>query len=167
MEYLSSVNTIVRMAQDFGAAVETVGKNNNRCKKVAERTQLIANLLRGLDEVAAGTKMDAATQTVLGRLHKTLSDSHRLVRSWQKSSCPLNFIIGGRMAEQLDEVEHDIDRCLLDLSISNFIRVACLEKQLHQWKEAANTETVMLRIGMTLDDNADIIKRCISSIQGY
>ncbi|KAK3135886.1 hypothetical protein QOZ80_5BG0424730 [Eleusine coracana subsp. coracana] len=166
MDSLSTVNTIVRIAQDLSAAIATVGKNNNRCKKLAERVKGIGDQLRELDNVATGKKMDPPTQRLLGRLQKTLSESLRLVRSWQSSSCPCNFFIGGRMAEQLDEVDRDIDRCLLDLSISNLILFANLEKQVHQQNEAASTETLTLRIGMQCDDNADQIKRSIRTIQG-
>ncbi|KAK3135885.1 hypothetical protein QOZ80_5BG0424720 [Eleusine coracana subsp. coracana] len=137
MESLSSVNTIVLIALDLVEALLRVIKNKTRCKKLAERVQGIGDLLQLLEKVTGGTNIDAPTQRLLGRLQKTLNESLGLVRSWQCSSCPWKFITSRRMAEHLDEVDRQIDRCVIDLNLPNLILVARLEKNLHYRNEAA------------------------------
>ncbi|KAK3138242.1 hypothetical protein QOZ80_5AG0366270 [Eleusine coracana subsp. coracana] len=130
----------------------------------------MGDLLRELDAVAAGTtKTDAATQRLLDRLQETLGHALRLVRACKDSGCPLSLLAGGRISGEFDDVDGEIDRCLLDLGVANRILIARLEKQLllhRRQDEAAGTETaVTLRVGMPRDDNADDIQRCIRAIQ--
>ncbi|KAK3135055.1 hypothetical protein QOZ80_5BG0414040 [Eleusine coracana subsp. coracana] len=170
---LSNVTTIVRIAQDIAAAVATVGRNKKRCQKLGKRVEGMGDLLRELDAVAAGTttKTDAATQRLLDRLQETLGHALRLVRACRDSGCPLSLLAGGRISGEFDDVDGEIDRCLLDLGVANRILIARLEKQLllhrRQDDQAGGTETaVTLRVGMPRDDNADDIQRCIRAIQG-
>ncbi|XP_062232513.1 uncharacterized protein LOC133929746 [Phragmites australis] len=171
MESLSSVGTIVRIAQEIAAAVATVSRNRSRCKKLAKRVQGIGDLLQELNGAEAGATTDAATRKLLGRLEEALCRALQLVRSCQDCSCPRSLIAGGRMADRFDEVDGEIDRCLLDLGVANRILIARLERLLlHQnvvhYCDPARTETVTLRIGMPCDDRADHIKRRISMMQG-
>ncbi|TVU18796.1 hypothetical protein EJB05_34910, partial [Eragrostis curvula] len=158
MESLSSASTIIRIAKDIATAVETVNRNKSRCKKLQKRVQDISDVL-----LEAG-RTNAATQRLLDRLQDALSRALRLVKLCKGRSCPINFIAGGRMADQFDELDGEIDRCLLDLGAANHIIIARLEKQLQNM--AGSTETVTLRIGMPCDDSTEKIKHCISTMQG-
>ncbi|KAK3139094.1 hypothetical protein QOZ80_5AG0377670 [Eleusine coracana subsp. coracana] len=161
MEPLSSVSTIVRIAQDMAAAVTTVSRNKQRCQKLAKRVQGIGDLLRELEPAAAGATL---TQRLLDRLQETLRHALRLVRSCQDSSpAGVYHIAGGRVSDEFDQVDREIDGCLLDLGVSNRIIVARLEKKLHHQNEDADTETETLRIGVPHDDN---VKRSIRRIRG-
>ncbi|RLN30400.1 hypothetical protein C2845_PM05G23670 [Panicum miliaceum] len=172
MESLSSVGTIVRIAQDIAGAVATVSKNRSRCQKLAKRVQGIGDLLKELNSAEAGatTAGDDATSKLLGRLEEALRRALLLVQSCQESGCPRSLIAGGRMANRFEEVDGEIDRCLLDLGVANRILIARLERQLRRgvvrYRDPARTETVTLRIGMPCDDDTDGIKRSIGMLQG-
>ncbi|KAK3135887.1 hypothetical protein QOZ80_5BG0424740 [Eleusine coracana subsp. coracana] len=162
MESLSSVSTIVRIAQDMAAAVATVSRNRQRCQKLAKRVQGIGDLLRELEPAAAGLTTNAATQGHLDRLQETLRHALRLVRSCQDSSpAGVYHIAGGRVSDEFEQVDREIDDCLLDLGVANRILVARLEKKLQHQNEDASTETETLRIGVPRD-----VKRSIRRIKG-
>lgn len=135
MESLSSVSTIVRIAQEIAGAVSTVSRNRSRCRKLANRVQCIGDLLRELESSAAAgddDDDDEATRRLLDGLEDALHRALELVTSCQDSGCPRSLIAGGRMAGQFDEMDREIDRCLLDLGVANRIRIARLEGLLHR-----------------------------------
>jgi hypothetical protein len=75
------------------------------------------------------------------------------------------------MADRFEQVDGEIDRCLLDLGVANRILIARLERQLRRggvrrYRDPARTETVTLRIGMPCDDDTNAIKRSIGMLQG-
>ncbi|KAL6865095.1 hypothetical protein ACP4OV_016246 [Aristida adscensionis] len=166
MESLSSVGTIVSIAQDVVGAVATASRNRKRCRKLAKRVQGISGLLRELDAVAAlGTATtDAATRSLLRRLEEALRHALELVRACRESRCPCSLLAGRRMAGRFDDVDGEIDGCLLDLGIAN--RILLQKLVLREHGAAVGTETVTVRIGMPCDDTADHIKRCIHTLQG-
>nr|CAZ96091.1 conserved hypothetical protein [Saccharum hybrid cultivar R570] len=129
MESLSSVRTIMGIVQDILAAVETASQNKSRCRKVAERAAV-------------------ATRRLLDRLEEALGRTLQVVRRCQRGSSsflPSVIVVagGGRMADPLDGVEAEIDRCILDLAVANSLRVARLEtllvRQQHTVAVAAST----------------------------
>uniref|UniRef100_A0A0E0RBV7 Uncharacterized protein n=1 Tax=Oryza rufipogon TaxID=4529 RepID=A0A0E0RBV7_ORYRU len=130
MESLSSVSTIVRIAQEIAGAVSTV----SRCRKLANRVQCIGDLLRELESssAAAAGDDDEATRRLLAVLEDALHRALELVTSCQDSGCPRSLIDGGRMAGLFDEVDGDIDRCLLELGVANRILITRLEGLLHR-----------------------------------
>ncbi|OEL23128.1 hypothetical protein BAE44_0015855 [Dichanthelium oligosanthes] len=99
------------------------------------------DLLRELDEAQEGaTTTDAA---MLERLEEALSRALRQVRRCQRSRSGFLrslIIAGGRMGDPLDEVQGEIDRCLLDLGFANYVRIAHLETLLRQQSVAATTD---------------------------
>lgn len=134
MESLSSVSTIVRIAQEIAGAVSTVSRNRSRCRKLANRVQCIGDLLRELESssAAAAGDDDEATRRLLAVLEDALHRALELVTSCQDSGCPRSLIAGGRMAGLFDEVDGDIDRCLLELGVANRILITRLEGLLHR-----------------------------------
>ncbi|KAL6624607.1 hypothetical protein ACP70R_031928 [Stipagrostis hirtigluma subsp. patula] len=163
---ISSVGTVVSIVHEVMRAVETVSRNKKRCHKLAKRVQGIGGLLRELHaavEPEAGPTADDATRSLLRRLDEALRHALRLVQSCSDSRCPCRLIAGRRMSDQFDEVNGEIDGCLLDLGVANRI---LLEKLLRRQDAAAGTETVTVRIGMPCDDSADHIKRCIKTMTG-
>uniref|UniRef100_A0A0E0F8D9 MCAfunc domain-containing protein n=1 Tax=Oryza meridionalis TaxID=40149 RepID=A0A0E0F8D9_9ORYZ len=173
MESLSSVSTIVRIAQEIAGAVSTVSRNRSRCRKLANRVRCIGDLLRELESsAAAGDDDDEATRRLLDGLEDALHRALELVTSCQDSGCPRSLIAGGRMAGQFDEMDREIDRCLLDLGIANRIQIARLERLLHQNAAFLYGDgdpapaAVTLRIGMPCDDDGvEHIKRRIHTVQ--
>jgi hypothetical protein len=77
-----------------------------------------------LRSAAAAGDADEATRRLLAVLE--------LVTSCQDSGCPRSLIAGGRMAGLFDEVDGDIDRCLLELGVANRILITRLEGLLHR-----------------------------------
>lgn len=137
MESLSSVSTIVRIAQEIAGAVSTVSRNRSRCRKLAKRVECIGELLRELESssaaaAGAGDDDDEATRRLLAVLEDALHRALELVTSCQDSGCPRSLIAGGRMAGLFDEVDGDIDRCLLELGVANRILITRLEGLLHR-----------------------------------
>uniref|UniRef100_A0A0D3HPQ8 MCAfunc domain-containing protein n=1 Tax=Oryza barthii TaxID=65489 RepID=A0A0D3HPQ8_9ORYZ len=172
MESLSSVSTIVRIAQEIAGAVSTVSRNRSRCRKLANRVRCIGDLLRQLESsAAAGDDDDEATRRLLDGLEDALHRALELVTSCQDSGCPRSLIAGGRMAGQFDEMDREIDRCLLDLGVANRIQIARLERLLHQNAAFRHGDgdpapaAVTLRIGMPCDDGVEHIKRRIHTVQ--
>uniref|UniRef100_A0A0E0J584 MCAfunc domain-containing protein n=1 Tax=Oryza nivara TaxID=4536 RepID=A0A0E0J584_ORYNI len=174
MESLSSVSTIVRIAQEIAGAVSTVSRNRSRCRKLANRVQCIGDLLRELESSAAAgddDDDDEATRRLLDGLEDALHRALELVTSCQDSGCPRSLIAGGRMAGQFDEMDREIDRCLLDLGVANRIQIARLERLLHQnaafrYGDGDPPAALTLRIGMPCDDDGvEHIKRRIHTVQ--
>nr|AIW39774.1 hypothetical protein SES75D04_001 [Saccharum spontaneum] len=153
MESLSSVRMIMEIVQDILAAVETASQNKSRCRKVAERVRCLKDILEAAQDgttAAAAVATDAAaTRRLLDRLKAALGRALQVVRRCQRgSSSFLRSVIvvagGGRMADPLDGVEAEIDRCILDLAVANSLRIARLEtllvRQQHTVAVAASTE---------------------------
>ncbi|CAN6338022.1 unnamed protein product [Urochloa humidicola] len=137
MEALSNMRTIVGIAQDILATLETASRNKSRCGRVASRVRRLMDVLGELD--GPGTTTDAAMRK---GLEEALSRALRQVRRCQRSGGFLRSlaVAGGRMSDPLDEVESEIDRCLLDLSAASYARIARLETLLRQLNVAAGTD---------------------------
>ncbi|KAL6619451.1 hypothetical protein ACP70R_034590 [Stipagrostis hirtigluma subsp. patula] len=99
-------------------------------------------------EPEAGPTPDDATRSLLRRLEEALRHALLLVQSCHDSRCPCRLIAGRRMSDQFDEVNGEIDGCLLDLGVANRI---LLEKLLRRQDAVAGTETMTVRIGMPCD----------------
>ncbi|KAJ1261562.1 hypothetical protein BS78_09G039400, partial [Paspalum vaginatum] len=93
----------------------TASRNKSRCFKVAERVRCLSDTLQQLD--TAGTDAARAGE----RLEEALCHSLRVVRRLFLASG------GGQMSDALDEVESDINRCILDLAVASYVRIARLE----------------------------------------
>ncbi|CAN6351443.1 unnamed protein product [Urochloa humidicola] len=144
MEPLSNVRTIVGIAQDILAAVETSSRNKSRCGKVATRVRLLRDVLGELDdgaEAGATTETtDAAMRSLLEELEEALGCALEAVRRCRRAGLLRALVVvtaGGRTADPLDEAERDIDRCVQDLGLASYVRVARLERRLRQVNAAA------------------------------
>ncbi|CAL4900026.1 unnamed protein product [Urochloa decumbens] len=127
MEALSNVRTIVGIVQDIVAALETASRNKSRCGRVANRVHRLKDVLAELD-------VPETTDTAMRKgLEEALSRALEQVRRCQRSGFFRSLIVaGGRMSDPLDEVEREIDRCLLDLGAAGYARIARLEALLRQ-----------------------------------
>jgi len=110
----------------------------DRCKKVAERVRCLKDILKAAQDgttTAAAAAADAAAtrRLLLDRLEEALGRALQVVRRCQRScsrflrSVIVVVVAGGRMADPLDGVEAEIDRCILDLAVANSLRIARLE----------------------------------------
>ncbi|KAG2628512.1 hypothetical protein PVAP13_3KG386400 [Panicum virgatum] len=115
MESLSTVRSIVGIAQELLAAVETASRSKSHCERVAERVGRLRDLLRELDGAQEGMTTEDATRSLLERLEEALRRALRQARRCQPSGGFLRALViaGVRMADPLDEVEREIDRCTL------------------------------------------------------
>ena len=141
MESLSTVRSIVGIAQELLAAVETASRSKSRCERVAERVGRLRDLLRELDGAQEGTTTDAAaTRSLLEGLEEALRRALRQARRCHRSGFLRALVIaGGRMADPLDEVEGEIDRCVQDLVVASFVRIARIETLLRQQNVVSST----------------------------
>ncbi|CAN6347313.1 unnamed protein product [Urochloa humidicola] len=139
MEPLSNVRTIVGIAQDILAALETASRNKSRCGRVANRVRRLRDVLSEMDGPDSGTM--ASDAAMRKGLEEALRRALEQVRRYQHSSFLRSLVVsGGRMADPLDDVEREIDRCLLDLNAASFARIARLEALvLRQLNVAAST----------------------------
>ncbi|RCV18285.1 hypothetical protein SEVIR_3G295900v4 [Setaria viridis] len=153
MEPLSNVRTIVGIAQDILAAVETASRNKTRCGRVARRVRRLRDVLE-LDGAEAGTTTDAAMRSLLEELEEALCRALQQVRRCQRTGFLRALVVaGGRMADPLDEVERDIDRCVQDLGLASYVRIARLEKRLRQQSVAASSSDDEVATASVPDDN--------------
>ncbi|CAL5094212.1 unnamed protein product [Urochloa decumbens] len=137
MEPLSNIRTIVGITQDILAALETASRNKSRCGRIANRVRRLRDVLLEMD--GSGTTSDAAMRK---GLEEALSNALEQVRRCQRSGFFRSLIVaGGRMSDPLDEVEREIDRCLLDLGAAGYARIARLEALLRQLNVAATAST--------------------------
>ncbi|CAD6248280.1 unnamed protein product [Miscanthus lutarioriparius] len=126
----------------------------DRCKKVAERVRCLKDILKAAQDgttTAAAAAADAAAtrRLLLDRLEEALGRALQVVRRCQRScsrflrSVIVVVVAGGRMADPLDGVEAESDRCILDLAVANSLRIARLEtllvRQQHTVTVAAST----------------------------
>ncbi|CAN6333516.1 unnamed protein product [Urochloa humidicola] len=152
MEPLSNVRTIMSIAQDILAALETASRNKSRCGRIANRVRRLRDVLSDMDGPESGTTTSDAA--IRKGLEETLRRALEQVRRCQRSGFLRSLVIaGGRMADPLDEVEREIDRCLLDLGAASYARIARLEALvLRQLNVAATASTGDVGAGSVLDD---------------
>ncbi|OQU84250.1 LOW QUALITY PROTEIN: hypothetical protein SORBI_3004G020500 [Sorghum bicolor] len=143
MESLSSVRTIMGIMQDILAAVETASRNKSRCKKL--------DILEATPDGSTSTAAAAATTTtrrLQDRLEEVLGRTLQVVRRYQRGGSSflrsVIVVVAGdeRMADPLDAVEAEIDRCILDLTVANSLRIARLETTLLVRQQQHNVAAV-------------------------
>ncbi|KAL5204930.1 hypothetical protein ABZP36_009801 [Zizania latifolia] len=136
LNLVSSVATVVNIAQDITSAVKTVSRNRKSCQELAERVNDIGELLKVLDTDGSSpsTAAAAATRRLVRRLEGALGRALKLVRSCQKGSVIRSYrlLVGDR---PIEDVNAEIDRCLLDLTIAN--RVVLVSRLDHKLNAAA------------------------------
>ncbi|KAF8652520.1 hypothetical protein HU200_062719 [Digitaria exilis] len=140
MEPLSNIRTIVGIAQDILAVLETASRSKRRCGRVAGRVRRVKDILRELDDDGTATD-DAAMRSLLETLEEALNSALRQVRRCQRIGFLRGLVLaGGRMADPPDDVESEIDRCVQDLTVACYVRIARLEKALRQQNVTASTD---------------------------
>uniref|UniRef100_A0A0E0MI20 MCAfunc domain-containing protein n=1 Tax=Oryza punctata TaxID=4537 RepID=A0A0E0MI20_ORYPU len=139
------VTTIVKLANDIAGALKATSRNRKSCEKLAERVGDIGDLLKGLDTSSPSTV--AATRRLVSRLEKALRRALLLVTSCQASSRIYSLVAGGWQADQFDKVNAEIDRCLLDLSLSSLALVSSIDHKLNAAAAGErNTEVVAVQV---------------------
>uniref|UniRef100_A0A0E0HBU1 Mixed lineage kinase domain-containing protein n=1 Tax=Oryza nivara TaxID=4536 RepID=A0A0E0HBU1_ORYNI len=125
MEALSSVTTIVTLANDITGAVNTVKQNKKKCQRLAERVGDIGEVIKELGDGSSSSSPStaAATRRLVSQLEGALGSALLLVRSCQASSRPYRLVAGGWHSEQFNEVNVEIDRCLRDLTVALISRI--------------------------------------------
>ncbi|KAG8090443.1 hypothetical protein GUJ93_ZPchr0011g27499 [Zizania palustris] len=129
---VSSVATVVKIVQDIKKAVKTVRRNRKRFQELAERVNHIGEVLKKLDTDGSSTSTLAAA--AMRRLEGALGRALKLVRSCQKGSVirPSSLLVGAR---PIEDVNAEIDRCLLDvlacLGIANLVLASRLVHNLN------------------------------------
>uniref|UniRef100_J3NA43 DUF7792 domain-containing protein n=1 Tax=Oryza brachyantha TaxID=4533 RepID=J3NA43_ORYBR len=124
LSMVSSVTTVVQIANDITGAVKAVSQNKESCEKLAERVEGIGELLKELGDGSSrssspSTATTAATRSLVTRLERSLRRALVLVRSCQViSSRVYGLVAGSWQTDQFDEVNAEIDRCVLDLSLA-------------------------------------------------
>nr|BBF89435.1 hypothetical protein [Oryza glaberrima] len=137
---ISGVTTIVKLANDIDGAVKAASRSKKSCEKLAERVADIGDLLKGVDTSSPSTAA-VATRRLVGRLERALRRALLLVTSCQSTSRIYSLVAGGWQAEQFDKVNAEIDRCLLDLSLSSLALVSTIDHKLNAAAAAAGGET--------------------------
>uniref|UniRef100_A0A0E0MI22 MCAfunc domain-containing protein n=1 Tax=Oryza punctata TaxID=4537 RepID=A0A0E0MI22_ORYPU len=143
LRLVSGVTTIVKLANDIAGAVKAASRNKKRCKKLAERVEGIGELLRVMGDGSSSSPSTAvATRRLVSRLEKALRRALLLVNpcQCQASSRIYSLVAGGWQADQLDKVNAEIDRCLLDLSLSSLALVSSIDHKLNAAAAAAADE---------------------------
>uniref|UniRef100_A0A0D3HPS4 MCAfunc domain-containing protein n=1 Tax=Oryza barthii TaxID=65489 RepID=A0A0D3HPS4_9ORYZ len=141
LSLISGVTTIVKLANDIDGAVKAASRSKKSCEKLAERVADIGDLLKGVDTSSPSTAA-VATRRLVGRLERALRRALLLVTSCQSTSRIYSLVAGGWQAEQFDKVNAEIDRCLLDLSLSSLALVSTIDHKLNAAAAAAAGEVV-------------------------
>ncbi|KAL5204348.1 hypothetical protein ABZP36_009219 [Zizania latifolia] len=139
---MTIVATVVNIVQDITSAVKTVSRNRKSCQELAERVNDIGELLKVLDtdgsSPSTAAAAAAATRRLVRRLEGALGRALKLVRSCQKGSVIRSYrlLVDDR---PIEDVNAEIDRCLLDLTIAN--RVILVSRLDHKLNAAAGDPT--------------------------
>lgn len=141
LSLVSGVTTIVKLANDIDGAVKAASRSKKSCEKLAERVADIGDLLKGVDTSSPSTAA-VATRRLVGRLERALRRTLLLVTSCQSTSRIYSLVAGGWQAEQFDKVNSEIDRCLLDLSLSSLALVSTIDHKLNAAAAAGERNTV-------------------------
>uniref|UniRef100_A0A0D9XV78 MCAfunc domain-containing protein n=1 Tax=Leersia perrieri TaxID=77586 RepID=A0A0D9XV78_9ORYZ len=131
LSMVSNVTTVIKLSIDITMAVKKVSRNKKSCEKLAERVAVIGETLKKLETSSPSTAAAAATERLVIRLEKALRRALPIVQSCQASSRIYSMVAGGWQADQLDEVNVEIDRCLLDLSLSTLALVTDIDRKLN------------------------------------
>uniref|UniRef100_A0A0E0BM15 MCAfunc domain-containing protein n=1 Tax=Oryza glumipatula TaxID=40148 RepID=A0A0E0BM15_9ORYZ len=129
LSLISGVTTIVKLANDIDGAVKAASRSKKSCETLAERVADIGDLLKGVDTSSPSTAA-VATRRLVGRLERALRRALLLVTSCQSTSRIYSLVAGGWQAEQFDKVNAEIDRWLLDLSLSSLALVSSIDHKL-------------------------------------
>uniref|UniRef100_A0A0A9DAK8 Protein kinase domain-containing protein n=1 Tax=Arundo donax TaxID=35708 RepID=A0A0A9DAK8_ARUDO len=87
-------------------AVQTVRRNKETCQKLAQRVEMIGNLLQQFQEAQLMQYHD--TRNPVEQLEHTLQRAYMLITSCQDSSFVYHCFTGANKADQFREVENDI-----------------------------------------------------------
>ncbi|XP_052137446.1 uncharacterized protein LOC127755864 [Oryza glaberrima] len=133
LSLVSNVTSIVSIAADIAGAAKTARQNKKRCQRLAERVGDIGELIKDLAVDGGGSSSSSsspppstATRRLVMKLEEALGSALLLVRSCQASSrrTYYSLVAGGwQYAEQFDEVNAEIDRCLRDLTVAIVSRI--------------------------------------------
>ena len=92
-------------------AAQTARRNRRLCQRLAERAEMVGELLRQLQGSAVMQHLE--TRRPLQGLEKTLRQAQRVVAAGQGSAAAYRFLMAGRHAGQLRDVADDVDSYLL------------------------------------------------------
>uniref|UniRef100_A0A0E0BM16 MCAfunc domain-containing protein n=1 Tax=Oryza glumipatula TaxID=40148 RepID=A0A0E0BM16_9ORYZ len=159
LSLVSNVTSIVSIAADIAGAAKTVRQNKKRCQRLAERVGDIGELTKDLAVDGGGSSSSssspspaaAATRRLVVKLEEALGSALLLVRSCQASSrrTYYSLVAGGwQYAEQFDEVNAEIDRCLRDLTVAIVSRI---DRKLNAAADT-NTDIVDVDVDVVPDD---------------
>jgi hypothetical protein len=103
-------------------AAQTARRNRRLCRRLAERAEMVGELLRQLQGSAVMQHLE--TRRPLVALEKTLRQAQRVVVACQGSAAACRFLMGGRHAGQLRDVADDIDSYLLLIPLVSHVHGA-------------------------------------------
>ncbi|KAK1669046.1 hypothetical protein QYE76_057205 [Lolium multiflorum] len=118
-------------------AAETAHRNKKKCKRLAHRVSMIADLLPHLQ------LQDPEVALPLSGLEDALREAHGLVLSCQGRSAAYRFIMAGRHAERFQDVQGRIDAYLIVFPMVSHIAITRrLDQMCHiQRQLSANAST--------------------------
>jgi hypothetical protein len=111
-----------RLVAAIVQAAQTARRNRRLCRRLAERAEMVGELLRQLQGSAVMQHLE--TRRPLVALEKTLRQAQRVVVACQGSAAACRFLMGGRHAGQLRDVADDIDSYLLLIPLVSHVHGA-------------------------------------------
>ncbi|CAL5058134.1 unnamed protein product [Urochloa decumbens] len=109
--HLPGAAEALRLVAMVVQAAQTVSRNRRTCRRLGERAAMVGELLQQLQ----GSEVMRRRETMrpLVALEETLRRAHRLIVACQGSAAAYRFLMGRKHADQLREVEKDMDSFLL------------------------------------------------------
>ncbi|KAG8090446.1 hypothetical protein GUJ93_ZPchr0011g27068 [Zizania palustris] len=100
-------------------AAQTAKRNRETCQKLARRVKMIGNLLQKLQSTEL--MQHPETRTPVEEFEETLRQTYMVIVSCQDSSYLHRFVMAGKQADQLGEVQREIDFYLKLFPLVGFI----------------------------------------------